>query len=85
MARARKGIDFEQALDKLEALVEDMENGELSLEESLKAFEEGIRLTRECQTALANAEQKVQMLIQENDALKAVELDAGDDGDEPEE
>ena len=42
-----------------------MENGELSLEDSLKAFERGIKLTRECQTALKDAEQKVQVLINE--------------------
>lgn len=75
MARAKKSIDFEKALNQLETLVEDMENGELSLEESLKAFEQGIKLTRECQTALAQAEQKVQMLIAENDELRLVDLD----------
>lgn len=82
MARAKKTVDFEQALDQLEALVEDMESGELSLEESLKAFEQGIKLTRDCQQALATAEQKVQMLIEENDQLKAVDLDDEDDSGE---
>lgn len=72
MAKAKKSIDFEQALDQLEELVEDMENGDLTLEESLKAFEQGIKLTRECQTALSEAEQKVQMLIEENGELKSV-------------
>ena len=43
-----------------------MEEGELSLEESLQAFEKGIKLTRECQTALKKAEQKVKVLINEN-------------------
>lgn len=82
MARAKKSVDFEKALDQLEALVENMENGDLTLEESLKAFEQGIQLTRDCQSALTAAEQKVQMLIQENDALRAVELDAEDDPEE---
>lgn len=75
MPRAKKTIDFEKALDQLETLVEEMENGDLSLEDSLKAFEQGIKLTRECQTALAQAEQKVQMLIAENEELRLVELD----------
>ena len=43
-----------------------MENGELSLEASLKTFEEGIRLTRECQQALKEAEQKVSLLVEKN-------------------
>lgn len=75
MAKAKKGVDFEEALDQLEELVEELENGDLTLEESLKAFEQGIKLTRECQSALTQAEQKVQMLIEENGKLKAVALD----------
>lgn len=82
MAKAKKSVDFEQALDQLEELVDDMENGDLTLEESLKAFEQGIKLTRECQTALSQAEQKVQMLIEENGKLKAVDLDQEDAFDE---
>jgi exodeoxyribonuclease VII small subunit len=79
VAKAKKSIDFEQALDQLEELVEDMENGDLTLEESLKAFEEGIKLTRECQTALSEAEQKVQMLIEENGELKSVTVSFDED------
>tara|TARA_A100001011_G_C14256951_1_gene820475 strand:+ start:89 stop:328 length:240 start_codon:yes stop_codon:yes gene_type:complete len=60
-----KEFNFEKALENLEKLVSSMENGELSLEDSLKAFERGIKLTRECQTALKDAEQKVQVLINE--------------------
>lgn len=82
MARARKSIDFEKSLDQLETLVENMENGDLTLEESLKAFEQGIRLTRDCQSALASAEQKVQMLIRENDALRIADLDEEDTAEE---
>lgn len=58
-------IDFEQALKGLEDLVERMETGELSLEDSLKAFERGIELTRHCQKALKTAEQKVEILTRE--------------------
>jgi exodeoxyribonuclease VII small subunit len=75
MAKNKKPVDFEQALDQLENLVEAMEGGDLSLEDSLKAFEQGIKLSRECQTALSTAEQKVQLLIEENGQLKAVDLD----------
>jgi len=56
-------FDFEKSLAELEALVTAMEEGDLSLEESLKAFENGIRLTRNCQAALQKAEQKVQILM----------------------
>ena len=75
MAKAKKNINFEKTLDQLEELVEDMEHGDLSLEESLKAFEKGIKLTRDCQEALNQAEQKVQMLVEENNQLSTVDFD----------
>ena len=55
-------INFEQAMNELEALVANMEKGEHSLEASLKDFERGVELTRLCQSALKEAEQKVQIL-----------------------
>ncbi|MGH8494992.1 MAG: exodeoxyribonuclease VII small subunit [Gammaproteobacteria bacterium] len=55
--------DFETALAELESLVERMEQGDLSLEDTLKQFERGIRLTRSCQTALKAAEQRVEILL----------------------
>ena len=73
------GFDFEQALEDLEELVSAMEQGDLSLEDSLQAFEKGIKLTRECQTALKNAEQKVQVLINENGKTEELEFEADDD------
>ncbi len=73
---AKKSYPFEQSLEKLEALVERMEDGDLTLEDSLKTFEEGIKLTRECQQALAAAEQKVKLLIEENGQI--TETDLGD-------
>jgi exodeoxyribonuclease VII small subunit len=79
MARA-KSVNFEKALDQLEELVEDMEHGELSLEESMKAFEKGIKLTRDCQAALAQAEQKVQILLEKNGELV---VEAFSEDDEP--
>ena len=64
--KTTKTIDFEKALDELETLVERMEQGESSLEDSLKDFERGIELTRSCQRALAEAEQKVQILLKKD-------------------
>ena len=61
----KQDFNFEKALENLEQLVSSMESGELSLEDSLKAFETGIKLTRECQTALKEAEQKIRILISE--------------------
>jgi exodeoxyribonuclease VII small subunit len=55
--------DFETAMRDLEELVERLEHGDLPLEESLTAFERGVMLTRACQTALKDAEQKVEILL----------------------
>lgn len=66
-------LDFETALKELEALVAKLEQGELSLEDSLRSFERGIALTRSCQQALRGAEQKVETLVQdESQSLQAV-------------
>ncbi len=64
--KKQKTPNFETALEELETLVERMENGESSLEDSLKDFERGIELTRSCQTALAEAEQKVEILLKKD-------------------
>ncbi len=66
MARKKSATLFEDSLAELEQLVEQMEQGEISLEESLKSFERGVTLTRTCQKALQEAEQKVQILIEKN-------------------
>jgi len=66
MAKKKTAPDFEKSLQTLEQLVEQMESGELTLEKSLEAFEQGIRLTKECQQALREAEQKVQILMNQN-------------------
>lgn len=57
-------LDFENALAQLQGIVQKLESGDLSLEESLKGFEEGVRLTRQCQEVLQHAEQRVQVLTQ---------------------
>jgi exodeoxyribonuclease VII small subunit len=63
MSEEDKAPDFEAAIKTLEGLVEQMERGDLSLEQSLECFEKGIRLTRECQKALTEAEQRVEILM----------------------
>ena len=65
-------IDFESALEELESLVSKMESGELSLDDSLKAFERGIELTRTCQSTLEAAELKIQILTKDN-KLEAID------------
>ena len=76
--RSQKTPEFETALAELEALVEKMEQGDLSLDESLKQFERGVQLTRACQQALKEAEQKVQILL-EKDGQASLEAFDGDD------
>lgn len=61
-----KKFDFNKGLEKLEAIVQTMEDGDLSLEDSLKYFEQGVALTRQCQTALSEAEQKIAVLSAED-------------------
>ncbi len=63
MPKKSTAINFEKTLAELEQLVETMEKGDLSLEESLKYFERGILLTKTCQQALSEAEQKVSILL----------------------
>ena len=60
---AKKTIDLEKALTDLEELVEELESGDLPLEKAMKKFEDGIKLTRGCQAALKDAEQKVEILL----------------------
>ena len=76
---SKKSFPFEPSLDKLEKLVEKMEDGDLTLEESLKIFEEGVKLTRECQQALADAEQKVKLLIEESGEITSTDFEVDDE------
>ena len=68
-------IDFEATLEELEDLVERMESGRMTLEDSLAAFERGVKLTRECRTALKSAELRIKALTEDGDELDVV---AGD-------
>ena len=70
LPKKKKSSNFENDLQELEELVEKMEEGELSLEESLVHFERGIALTRSCQKALSEAEQKIQILLAEDGSQK---------------
>ncbi len=66
MTKKKASASFEESLAELELLVAKLERGEISLEESLEAFEKGVNLTRTCQQALRDAEQKVQILMEKN-------------------
>jgi len=68
--------DFEQSLDALEQLVDKMEHGEMSLEDSLAAYERGVGLYRRCQTALEQAELRVRLLSDPQDPASAQPLPA---------
>ncbi len=72
-------IDFEKALAELEGLVEKMETGSLSLEESLRAFERGVRLARHCQTVLEQAELRVKALLQDGTEVPVPDSGTGED------
>jgi len=62
-------MSFEESLAELENIVEKLENGQLSLDESLLLFDKGIKLVRECDTRLKSAQQKIERLIEENNCL----------------
>ena len=74
MAEKKTAVNFEKAIKDLEKIVEDLESGELSLEQSLKTFEKGIKLTRQCQGELEKAELKVKKLVEENGELRTKPL-----------
>ena len=63
MSEEKKEIEFEAALKKLEAIVENLETGELSLEQALKQYEEGVRMADLCSKRLTEAEKKVEVLV----------------------
>ena len=74
---ATKNINLEKSLADLEDLVEELESGDLPLEKAMKKFEEGIKLTRSCQKALKDAEQKVEILLKSagGDALEDFDVE----------
>ena len=76
--KSTKTPGFEQSLKELESLVEKMEQGDLSLEDSLSHFERGVQLSRACQKALKEAEQKVEILMQKNGQDEIAAFDSED-------
>ncbi len=66
MSKKKIAISFEESLAELEQIVSQLEQGDISLEDSLASFERGVNLTRTCQKALQEANQKVQILLEKN-------------------
>ena len=71
----KKSVDFEQSLERLEELVDQMESGELSLEAMIKHFEEGSTLVGVCTKKLNEVEQKIEKLVKKDGELKEVPFD----------
>lgn len=74
MAKTKK-LDLESSLQSLEELVDRMESGSLTLEESLKEFEQGIKLIQSCQKSLTDAEQKIEILLSKSALAKPVDFE----------
>ncbi len=70
---------FEEALEKLEQITKALEEGDLSLEDSLKYFDEGDRLARQCSTKLDDAQKKIEILLKKNDRLEPSAFEGLDD------
>ena len=77
MSKQENNKDFETSLKKLEQIVSDLENGDLPLEQSIKTFEEGLKLTKHCQNLLSKAELKIQKLVESKDG--SIDLEAFED------
>jgi exodeoxyribonuclease VII small subunit len=81
-ATENKGlVGLEKSLEELEALVARLEGGDLPLEQALKEFERGVRLTRQCQAALQEAEQKVEILLKKTEAAEPQPFEPSADAD----
>ena len=76
-------VKFEYAMARLETIVAELEKGDLPLDDSLKIFEEGIRLSKTCLKMLEDAERQVEILVQEKDGKKRIQAFSPDE-DEPE-
>ena len=75
------GVKFEQAMARLESIVAELEKGDLPLDESLKIFEEGIRLSKNCLKVLEEAERKIEVLVQDNNGKKQLRAFSSADDD----
>lgn len=79
MQKRQKKFQFEKSLNELESIVERMESGDMPLDESLKHFEQGVKLTQSCSHALKDAEQTVKVLVETSDTLEDFDIDELDD------
>jgi len=70
MTKANKKIDFESSLKELELIVEKLEDENIDLEDSVKSFEEGVNLVKECQKQLQNAELKIKKLLDDGSSAE---------------
>ena len=68
--------NFEESIKKLEGIVTELENGNLNLDESVKRFEEGMKIAKQCNTILENAEKKITILLEKDGELKEEDFDA---------
>lgn len=82
--KEKKDKKFEEALGNLEEVVERLESGELSLEESLAAFEEGVRLVKHCNQKLNEVEKRIELLIKDKEGHLQIQPLAEAAGEEPE-
>ena len=69
-----KEINFEENMENLEKIVAELEKGDLNLDESIKKFEEGMKISKQCNEYLENAEKKITVLINENGSVKEEEF-----------
>ena len=68
--------NFEESMKKLEGIVTELENGKLNLDESVKKFEEGMKIAKQCNTILEDAEKKITILLEKDGELKEEDFDA---------
>lgn len=80
MAEEKKEVEFEVALKKLEGIVESLENGDVSLEEALKAYEEGVKMAEICSKRLTEAQRRVEVLMKTGGKFKTAPLEGPDEG-----
>jgi len=74
-----KKKSFEEALAKLEQITKELEEGDLSLEDSLKYFDEGVKLAEQCNSKLNEAQKKIEILLKKNDVLESAPFEEKDD------
>jgi exodeoxyribonuclease VII small subunit len=76
---AKKSLSFEKSLETLETIVEELESGELTLDEALKRYERGMAAYKECTETLAAAEKRIEVLLKESGEFKTEPFETGDE------